>query len=126
MTDSQAAALGQLLRAARNAKGFSTRQLAEIVGADQSQLVRLEQGKVARPRPGLLLRLGQSLDVRLVDLYELAGIPLPELHPYLRARYGLTDQDTAQVQRYIEKLAAGYGADGSGPLDGADEQPEDH
>ena len=51
--------------------------------------IRLEQGEIARPDPTLLMELGQELDLPLIELYDLAGIPTPSLRPYLRAKYGL-------------------------------------
>jgi transcriptional regulator with XRE-family HTH domain len=124
MTQSKSQRLGKTVRTAREAQGLSTHALAELVGVQQSRIVRLEQGKILEPQPKLLHALSQALDLRLVDLYELAGIRMPGLQPYLRAQLGFSDRDTARVQAYIEKLAAKYGADGSGPHDGADEQPE--
>jgi transcriptional regulator with XRE-family HTH domain len=124
MTDSQAVRLGALLRQARLDHGLSTHQLAAIVEVNQSRLVRLEQGKTAqRPEPALLQRLCEALDLPLSTVYELAGIRMPALKPYLRASYGLTETDAVKAQTYIEQLAERYGAPGPGPLNGADETP---
>lgn len=123
MTVSDAEQLGRLLAAARARAGLSTPQLAAITGVSQSNIVRLEQGRIASPSGSSLQRLSTALDVPLHDLYQLAGIPLPGLQPYLRASYGLTPADAARAQAYIERLAQGYGADGNGPPDGADEAP---
>lgn len=125
MTDASATQLGQLIRAARQDKGLSTPELAMAVGIAQSNIVRLENGQVETPAAVLLQRLSTQLDLPLTQLYRLAGIPVPALQPYLRADYGLSDQDVTRVQDYIQQLASRYGADGKGPSDGADEQPED-
>jgi transcriptional regulator with XRE-family HTH domain len=118
------AALGALIRSARQAHGLTTRQLAEMVGWHQSRLVHLEQGAVARPSALLLQRIAQQLEIPLLELYRLAGVPIPALRPYLRA-YGLSPEDTAKAEAYIARLAAEAGSTGPGPLDGLDEQPEE-
>lgn len=125
MTEANAEQLGQLIRAARQDRGLSTPELARAVGIAQSNIVRLENGQVETPAAVLLQRLSNQLELPLVQLYRLAGIPVPALQPYLRADYGLNEQDVARVQEYIQQLASRYGADGQGPLDGADKQPED-
>jgi transcriptional regulator with XRE-family HTH domain len=117
-------ALGQQIRSARSAAGLSTWQLAAAVDTNQSTIVRIEQGQFGRPSPDLLERISEKLRLPLTDLYALAGIPLPDLQPYLRAGYGLNEADSEQVRRYIARLAAKYGADGHGPAEGVDEQPE--
>jgi transcriptional regulator with XRE-family HTH domain len=123
MTATDAERLGKLLATARARAGMSTIQLALGAGINQSNVVRLEQGRIARPKPELLQRLAEALDLPLNELYAVAGVPLPRLQPYLRASYGLSAQDAARAQAYIERLAAGDGADGRGPSDGADEVP---
>lgn len=123
MTISDAQQLGRVLAAARARAGLTSTQLAAAAEVNQSSIVRLEQGQFARPKPALLQRLAQVLGLPLHDLYQLAGIPLPGLQPYLRASYGLSEADAARAQAYIEGLAARYGADGQGPADGADEAP---
>jgi transcriptional regulator with XRE-family HTH domain len=124
MTEADAQALGELIRSARQARGWSPPALARAVGLNQSTIFRLEHGRTAQPSPELLQRLATTLALPLSDLYALAGIPLPSLQPYLRGRYGLSEQDTAKAAAYIERLARGLGGDGSGPAEGADEQPE--
>jgi transcriptional regulator with XRE-family HTH domain len=124
MTEADAVHLGRIVRAARQDHGLSTPQLAEAVGIAQSNIVRLEQGHVESPSPVVLQRIATELDLPLTQLYRLAGIPVPALRPYLRADYGLSDQDVAQVQAYIQELASRYGTAGDGPVDGADELPE--
>jgi transcriptional regulator with XRE-family HTH domain len=126
MTITDAQRLGRLLAKARAKTGLSTTQLAEAVAVNQSNIVRLEQGQITSPTPALLQRLADRLDLPLNQLYELAGIPLPGLHAYLRTSYGLSEADIARTQEYIDRLAASYGSDGRGPDDGADEAPEDN
>ena len=124
MSESNAETLGHLVRAARHAHGLATPALAQAVGVNQSSIVRLENGRFAKPTPAVLQRISEVLEIPLMQLYALADIPMPALQPYLRASYGLSHEDVENVHQYIQQLAARYGADGTGPLDGADEQPE--
>ena len=123
MTDTDADRLGRMLASARAVKGLSTPQLARVAGVSQSNIVRLELGKIARPRPETLQRLAHALELPPERLYGLAGLPQLRLQPYLRASYGLSATEAARAQAYIEQLAAGYGPADQGPDDGADEAP---
>jgi len=123
MSTEKRRALGQMIRTARQERGLSTTELAKTVGMAQSNLVRLEKGEVQRPLPANLERLAEQLGLPLAELYDLAGFPLPQvpLQPYLRAGYGLSDDDIGRVHDYIQQLAAKHGGTGDGPADGADE-----
>ena len=118
--------LGWLIRRAREAQGLSRRQLADRVGMHHSSLSPLEQGRVSRPTAALLQRLAEQLQLPLRELYALAGVPVPPLRPYLRARYGLSATDSAKAEAYIARLVTRSGGTGTGPLDGDDETPEDN
>ena len=123
MTATDAEQLGRILANARARLGLSTPQLARHAGVSQSNIVRLESGKIARPKPETLQRLAAALELSTERLYALAGLPGLRLQPYLRASYGLSAADAAKAQAYIEQLAAGYGPADRGPDDGADEEP---
>jgi transcriptional regulator with XRE-family HTH domain len=116
--------LGRVVREARNRCGLGTPRLAERVSVHQTTLVRLERGEIARPDPALLMELSQQLDLPLAELYELAGIPLPSLRPYLRAEYGLSEGAIDQIQDQIIRIATHHQTGSSGPLHGIDENPE--
>jgi transcriptional regulator with XRE-family HTH domain len=51
------------IRIARTRAGLTQKQLAELVGRDQSEISRIEAGKTALTVP-LLLRMAQALGVR--------------------------------------------------------------
>lgn len=118
--------LAEAVAKARTAKGLSTRQLASEIGIDQSNIVRLEQGSVAEPKPAVLEGLARVLDLELADLYALAGYTkpseLPTFTPYLRSKFAdLPDQARAELERSFQSIANKYGYDADGPAPGQDE-----
>jgi transcriptional regulator with XRE-family HTH domain len=87
----RAAALGDLLKAEREAAGLSLTQMAMKLGISQPYLSRLERGEYAHPSPEILLRIAECLKIRAEDLYALTGLvhptDLPNFVPYLRAKH---------------------------------------
>lgn len=108
MSPSDLQQLGDALRASREAVGLSLRQAAERSGLVPSTLSRLEAGSIASPRPEHLQVLARTYGTDVEDFYALAGylMPegLPELRPYLRAKYGLPDQAASQIDEYFQAL----------------------
>lgn len=108
MSTSDLPELSAALRAHRSRAGMTVRQLAQKSGLTSSTLSRLETGQIETPRPEHLQRLARALDVDIEDLYAVAGylMPegLPELRPYLRAKYGLPDQAARQLDEYFQAL----------------------
>ncbi|RYB91582.1 XRE family transcriptional regulator [Nocardioides glacieisoli] len=118
--------LAEVVARARTAKGLSTRQLASEIGIDQSNIVRLEQGSVAEPKPTVLEGLARVLDLELADLYALAGYTkpteLPAFTPYLRSKFtDLPPQARAELAQSFNAIATKYGYDAGGPAPGQDE-----
>jgi hypothetical protein len=72
--------------------------------------MRLENGSLERPDPLLLQRIAHVLDADLEDYYLLGDYPLPrglpELSVYMRAKYQLSDEEIAQVNKIIEQHTA--------------------
>jgi len=100
--------LGDALRAQREAAGLSLRQAAERAQLVPSTLSRLETGQIEGPRPEHLQVLARLYGADVEDFYALAGylMPegLPELRPYLRAKYGLPEQAANQIDEYFQAL----------------------
>ena len=100
--------LGDELRARRVAAHLTVRQLAEKAGLVGSTLSRLETGQIESPRPEYLQQLARALGSDVEDLYALAGylMPegLPELRPYLRAKYGLNETAARRLEGYFQAL----------------------
>jgi transcriptional regulator with XRE-family HTH domain len=108
MKPSEQEQFGTALRRARTRAGLSVRALATKSGLTAATVSRLETGHIESPRPEHLQRLARALDVDVEDFYALAGylMPegLPELRPYLRAKYQLPDQAARQLDEYFQAL----------------------
>jgi transcriptional regulator with XRE-family HTH domain len=116
--------LGRYLRQQRETQSISTRFLANAVGVDMAQIVRLEQGNVASPKPEMLARIAATLSLPVADVLAMAGYPtttdLPSFTPYLRSRYDLPDVAVAEMERFFARLASKHGVEG--PIGREDEQ----
>ena len=100
--------LGSLLKRERERAGMTVRQLADAAGLVPSTVSRLETGFIATPRPEHLQRLARALAIDVEELYVTVGYltpgALPELRPYLRAKYGLTDELANRVEGFVEAV----------------------
>lgn len=113
MDAEHAAELGSYLRRKREAAGISTRTVAAEVGIDMSQIVRLEQGRVASPKADVLAGIANLLGLPLADVFGLAGYPTPEdlpsFRPYLRAKYQHLPSDAvAELERAFAEVNRRY------------------
>jgi transcriptional regulator with XRE-family HTH domain len=119
--------LSALLKGERERAGLTVRQLAEAAGLVPSTVSRLESGLIASPKPDHLQRLAQALGIDVEELYAAAGYltegALPELRPYLRAKYGLTDQQAGQIEGYLQALRDTNQPPEEGRHDRRDEAP---
>lgn len=124
MDSEQAKQLGSYLRREREAQSISTRFLANAIGIDMAQIVRLEQGAVASPKAEVLAGIAATLHLPVADVLTLAGYPttteLPSFTPYLRARYDLPDTAVTELESFFARLAAKHGVEG--PIGREDEQ----
>lgn len=126
MNNSQLKALAQLLREAREGLGLSAREVGKRSGITDSNIVRLEQGAIANPRPETLKAIADVLELDLADVYAAAGYVqpdgLPSFAPYLRSKYGdLPAEAQQELERSFKTVAEKYGYDASGPKPGQDE-----
>lgn len=126
MDPKQALLLGKQLKEARNRLGLSAREVADRSGMADSNVLRLEQGAIANPRPETLKSLADALDLDLADLYAAAGYVqptgLPSFAPYLRSKYAhLPASAQRELERTFQKIASKHGYDPSGPGSGEDE-----
>ena len=67
---------GEFLKAARNAKGLTLRDVEKETGISNSYLSQLESGKVKQPSPINLHKLGKAYDIPYEVLMEKAGYPV--------------------------------------------------
>ena len=124
----QGSELGRYIQSARLERNMSLHQLARAADVDRAMITRLERGLRGSPGPDKIARIAQALGLDLSQLYERAGIPVPELPsftPYLRTKYGQLPTDVLdQIETYASKLARPHGVNLTGPALGEDEAPE--
>jgi transcriptional regulator with XRE-family HTH domain len=100
--------LGEYLRMERERVGISQRQLASRVGIHNSYLARLESGETASPAADLLQRIADVLEISSTDLLAFIGVKppegLPELAPYLRAKYRMSDEAIREMAGHMRRL----------------------
>jgi transcriptional regulator with XRE-family HTH domain len=101
------ATLAEYLRAAREQAGLSQRQLASRVGIHHSYVAQLESGDWTSPSADVLQRIADVLEIASIDLFAFIGIRptegLPELAPYLRAKYHLDDDQIRKATVYFRR-----------------------
>jgi transcriptional regulator with XRE-family HTH domain len=124
VSDDQAKALGKLLRDRRKELGYSTYDVAEAAGVNESTVVRFEQGRFVAPRPNKLVRFAQALGISLADLYAKAGYLLPKDLPtfgtYLQIKYPrLPKKAVIELTRHFKRLMTAHKL----PLDGSAAPP---
>ena len=119
--------LGAVIREARERQGLSLRQLAHLVGADASAVIRWEQN-TRTPKPAAISALARALELSSIELMDLAGIdysldPL-SLPAMLRSEYDLPPEAIEQVQRYVARMARKHNktSSSSNKRGGTDEQ----
>jgi transcriptional regulator with XRE-family HTH domain len=126
MNDSELKALAKLLRETREGLGISGRELAKRSAITPSNIVRLEQGAIANPRPETLKAIADVLGLDLADVYAAAGYVqpngLPSFAPYLRSKYAdLPAGAKQELERSFKAVAKKYGYEPGGPTPGQDE-----
>ena len=126
MDNRQSRQLGTMLRTAREELGLSAREVAERSGMADSNVLRLEHGVIANPRPETLKSLADVLRLDLNDLYTTAGYVqptgLPSFTPYLRSKYAdLPASAKRELEASFERIVTKHGYDPNGPNAGEDE-----
>jgi transcriptional regulator with XRE-family HTH domain len=100
--------LGEYLRVERARASMSQRQLANRVGIHNSYLARLENGETANPAADLLQRIADVLEISSADLLAFIGVKppegLPDLAPYLRAKYRMSDAAIREMAEHMRRL----------------------
>src|SRR5690242_3392493 len=99
------ASLGSVIRAHREAAGYSQRQLAAMAGVNYSYLSRLESGDNDRPTAEVLQRLADALEIDQDELLGFIGVKtLPEPRVYYRRAYNLTDEQAAEADARMREI----------------------
>ena len=129
MSPDAASRLALLLRTTRQSLGLSVREVSRRSHITDSNIVRMEQGVIANPRPDTLKAIADVLGLDLADVFASIDYVqpkgLPSFTPYLRSKYAdLPDKAVDDLQKYFTKLANQYGLSPdtwAGPLPGEDE-----
>jgi transcriptional regulator with XRE-family HTH domain len=107
----QPSTLAEYLKLAREQAGMSQRQLANRVGVHHSYLARLESGDNDNPSAELLQTIADVLEIRSADLLAFIGVKppegLPELAPYLRAKYRMDETAIRELAEHMRRLTQG-------------------
>lgn len=126
ITPAQAKQLAAILRRHRLQLDLSMRKAALQAGINIATIVSLESGTNLAPQPSTLKAVAEALAIDLNQLYTtlnwLPAQPLPNLAPYMRAKYrDLPETAITEVEAFIADLRAKHHL--IGPADGEDEQP---
>ena len=130
-TRTRGAKLGQVIRQAREAKGLSTRKLAEAIGTTHSYIHKLEAGWFQTISPEHVQALAGALELDPQDLFALAGYRVPEglptLVPYMRTKYGkdLPEEAFQELRGYFDYLTSKYHDEVRRPVGDEDEEDDD-
>ena len=108
MTPTQARNLGILIAEARARRALTIRDVEATLHIPRSWLGYVEQGRSLTIDPDRLLRLAEFLDIAPARIDRITrgsmARGLPELRTYFRAKYDLTPDQIAEVQRYVDEL----------------------
>lgn len=100
--------LAAIVRRLRTKRGLSIRGLAAAAEVDFGWLAKLERDPNVSPGPRVLRALAQALEIEAAELFLAAGIEdeesLPQLAPYLRAKYDLPDEAVTQLEAHFQLL----------------------
>lgn len=81
--------VGQIIAEAREKKGISKNQLAELAGISHTEIARIESGERELPNPRVLRKISKYIDVNYNDLMYAAGLgfQVTPLNPFLKCYY---------------------------------------
>ncbi len=107
MSPKSPASLAKTIRRHRERAGLSQGALARMIGVPASTVMRLERGDIAAPDPDKLEALAEALEIDPEELFAKYPAPekLPDVTPYLRAKYGMSDEAVAEAERFFSQLS---------------------
>jgi|SRR5687767_5224664 len=100
MNDDNRHTFGQFLRHRRQQQGLSLKDVAVRAGVSKTFVYDVENGTVPIPPLPRLRALARALDLDEAELLDVAG-HLPEMGPYLRAKYDLPEPSAEQVEAFV-------------------------
>jgi len=101
--------LGDFLKASRNSKRLSLREVEREIGISNAYLSQLESGKIRKPSPNVLYKLASLYKVSYRELMQLVGYPVPRYTEpstaRLAARIGpVTEEEEQELIDYLAFL----------------------
>lgn len=119
MSEEQSQALGDYLRAAREAAGLSGGALARRVGITDGYLSRLERGERGKPTPEVMQRIVDELGLDPAEAFAFIGVKpaalMPTRRAFFRSTYGVSDTEAdeiiARIEGYIKERKEGADED---------------
>jgi len=120
-TKNPSKALGDYIAAERKKAGMSAVKLADISRIPRSTLRRIESGAIIHPRPELLLRIADALELPVTALFEHVSYTtdavLPPYRSYLESRYmKLSPEAIDELEIYFSTIAEREGIRYDQPL----------
>lgn len=99
--------LARLIQTHREAAGMRRSVLARAVGVPDSTIMRLERAEIDAPNPDLIERVAAALEIEPEELFTAYPAPerLPDMAPYLRAKFGMSDEAVAEAEQFFSDLA---------------------
>lgn len=116
MNTDQTVQLINLLSKKRTESGLSIAEVARRAHVDVAAVWGIEQGMIATPRAESLIAIGGVLGIPSADIFATVGWltedALPDIKPYLRAKYGRLPEDAlAEIEDHITKVVTRYQGD---------------
>lgn len=101
--------LGRFLRAARDAKALSLRDVERSTAISNAYLSQVESGRIKEPSPNVLFKLAELYQVDYAQLMALAGYPSPKLgrrrtENALNRLGPVTAEEAGQLSEYLAFL----------------------
>ena len=101
MTKKQETELGNLIKNARETKGYSQRFLAKTAGMDVAEISRIESGKRKKPNVLYLKGIAETLDLSMKQLMKYAGYTDVEIDFIYKGEESRSTKDYQnQIQKY--------------------------
>ena len=98
--------LGDILRAAREARGLLSREAAKKLDIDPAYYSRIETGQYALGKHAAAVARLYKLNV--AEIEAMAAEKLPKYRPYLRATTDLPDEALAELEEHFKAVSAKY------------------
>ena len=81
--------IGEEIAKARENKGLSQRQLANVIGISNAALSKIESGETEIPNPKILKKISKHIDLNYNDMMSMIGLgtQITMLNPFIKNYY---------------------------------------